>query len=161
MIDKYHLNLAGEYRVCSELLKRGLFATVTYGNRKGADIYVIGQGRRAAVVEVKSSNSLRFVTGFYQKYKTPDCEHPDFWVLYSIAGECDRFFVLSHSEMAIVQAKRNGDAGLSWVDCATSVAQGVDNVLAAHVAEFENQWQKIVAHLESPGVVGGSVDADR
>jgi hypothetical protein len=30
-IDKYYLNLAGEFQVCAELLKRELFATVTYG----------------------------------------------------------------------------------------------------------------------------------
>lgn len=37
-LDRYYLNLAGEYRVASELFKRGLFATITYGNKKGADI---------------------------------------------------------------------------------------------------------------------------
>jgi hypothetical protein len=31
------LHLAGEYRVCSELNKRGIFATITYGNHKGVD----------------------------------------------------------------------------------------------------------------------------
>ena len=67
-IDKYYLNLAGEYRTAAELLKRELFATITYGNKKGADIYAIGPNRRTAVVEVKASNSQRFVTGFYQKY---------------------------------------------------------------------------------------------
>lgn len=41
-IDKYFLNLAAEYRVTAELLKREVFATITYGNRKGADIYAIG-----------------------------------------------------------------------------------------------------------------------
>jgi hypothetical protein len=38
-LDKYYLHLAGEYRVASELLKRGLFATITYGYMKGIDIY--------------------------------------------------------------------------------------------------------------------------
>lgn len=41
-IEKYLLHLAGEYRVCSELNKRGVFATITYGNRKAVDVYVIG-----------------------------------------------------------------------------------------------------------------------
>lgn len=41
-IDKYYLNLAGEYRVAAELLKREVFATITYGKQKGADIYAIG-----------------------------------------------------------------------------------------------------------------------
>jgi hypothetical protein len=89
-IDKYNLNLAGEYRVCSEVLKRGVFATVTFGNKKGADIVAVGKNRRAALIEVKSSNSLKFVTRFYQKYKTvvdaenPLDSQPTFWVLCSM-----------------------------------------------------------------------------
>lgn len=64
-IDKYHLNLAGEYRICSELLKRGIFTTVTYGNMKSCDVIAVGENRRAALVEVKTSQSTRFVTRFY------------------------------------------------------------------------------------------------
>lgn len=48
-IDKYYLNLAREYRVASELFKRGLFATITYGNKKGADVYAIGPNRTSRV----------------------------------------------------------------------------------------------------------------
>jgi len=64
-IDKYYLNLDGEYRVAAELLKRNIFATVTFENMKGADVIAVGRNRRAAVIEVKASNSNRFVTGFY------------------------------------------------------------------------------------------------
>ena len=135
-IDKYYLNLAGEYRVCAELLKRGIFATVTFGNMKGADIIAVGPNRRAAVIEVKASNSTRFVTGFYQKYKTADVEHPAFWVLYSVRSDGDafteRFFVLSHEELGEKQAIRtiakscvisnaqNGRQPASTMSCSTT-----------------------------------------
>ena len=100
-LDKYYLNLAGEYRVASELFKRGLFATITYGNKKGADIYAIGPNRQTAVVEVKASNSSRFVTKFYQRYVDEMTEHPDFWVLCSFWPEdAEEFYILSHAEMA-------------------------------------------------------------
>ena len=56
----------------AELLKRSLFATITYGNKKGIDIFAIGENRRVAVVEVKASNSSRFVTSLFQKYPDPD-----------------------------------------------------------------------------------------
>ena len=56
-LDKYYLNLASEYRVASELLRRGIFATITYGNKKGADIYALGSNRSVAIIEVKASNS--------------------------------------------------------------------------------------------------------
>ncbi len=147
-IDKYCLNLAGEYRVCSELLKRSVFATITYGNKKGADIYAIGTNRKAAVIEVKASNSLRFVTKFYQKYKTPDMEHPTFWVLCSIResqGEfSERFFILTHEEMAETQAERNHPKALSWEKHAIRAIRGVDNVLAKNVEQHETRWDKIV-----------------
>jgi hypothetical protein len=62
-VDKNLLNLAGEYRVCSELCKHGLFATLTYGNRKSADVYVIADStKRAFRIEVKTSQKATFVT---------------------------------------------------------------------------------------------------
>ena len=105
--DKYYLNLAGEYRVAAELLKREIFATITYGNKKGADIYAIGPNRKTAIVEVKASNSSRFVTGLFQRYRDEAQEHRDFWVLYRWTGDLEQYFVLTHDEMAIAQAERN------------------------------------------------------
>ncbi len=154
-IDKYHLNLAGEYRACSELLKRGIFATVTYGNMKGCDVVAVGLNRLAAVIEVKTSQTTRFVTSFYQKYKTPELEHPTFWVLYSIRPDGDtfveRFFVLSHAELADVQAERNhsGDSS-DYAVRAARVSNGVDNVLVKNVEEHEDAWYKIVQWCSQP-----------
>ncbi len=143
-IEKNYLNLAGEYRVCAELLKRDIFATITYGNMKGVDIFAIGPNRRAAVVEVKASNSSRFVTGFYQKYKSRDVEHPNFWVLYSVTPR-DRFFVLSHEQLADAQAQRNHPGeDLSYDERAKRVEHGVDNVLIQDVEAHEDAWAKIV-----------------
>jgi hypothetical protein len=148
-LDKYHLNLAGEYRVAAELLKRGIFATITYGNKKGADIYAIGEAsRKAAVIEVKASNSQRFVTSFYQKYRDELAPHPDFWVLYRLGRDEEDFFVLSHAEMALAQGKRNNpDLHLSWSEHATRASKGVDNVLAGALAKYRDGWQKIVDFL--------------
>jgi hypothetical protein len=155
VLDRYHLNLAGEYRVAAELLKRGIFATITYGNRKGADIYAIGESRRMAVVEVKASNDGRFVTKFYQKYQDEAAEHPDFWVLYWLkagagGGFDERFFILSHDELAKAQATRNGTSDLSYVESAARVVKGVDNVLARDLAEHQDTWGKITDFMASP-----------
>jgi hypothetical protein len=148
-IDKFHLNLAGEYRICSELLMRGIFATVTYGNMKGCDVVAVGENRQAAIVEVKTSQSTRFVTGFYQRYKTPDLQHPTFWVLYSIRANgnafTERFFVLSHAELAEIQAERNHPGeSLDYISRAERVSKGVDNVLTRNVEQHEDTWNKIV-----------------
>ena len=148
-LDKYHLNLAGEYRVAAELLKCGIFATITFGNKKGADIYAIGgESRKAAVVEVKASNSQRFVTGFYQKYRDELTPHPDFWVLYRLGSDEEVFFVLSHAEMAHAQGERNyPDQHLSWAEHATRASNGVDNVMAITLAGHRDRWDKIVDFL--------------
>jgi hypothetical protein len=161
-IDKYHLSLAGEYRVASELLKRGLNATVTFGHAKSADVIAYGANRKATVIEVKTSQQKNFVTGFYNKFRAPEDEHPDFWVLVQVRREPDvdsteRFFILSHAELSIVQARRNRayllnrsvireDQNLSWNDYyrLTNDRHGVDNVLLTDVQPYEDDWGKII-----------------
>jgi hypothetical protein len=56
------LHLAGEYRVCSELMKRGVFATVTYGNRKSVDIYAISD-TPLGCLSLRGQSSLLFPDG--------------------------------------------------------------------------------------------------
>jgi hypothetical protein len=148
-LDKYHLSLAGEYRVASELLKRGVFATITFGNAKGADLYAIGPLRRTAIIEVKSSNSNKFVTRFYQKYDDEKQEHPDFWVLYSLQdGDAEEFFILSHDEMARAQGSRNFPGkSLTYEEHALAVPKGVDNVLAKDLQIHKSAWLKIVNYV--------------
>ena len=156
--DKYNLNLAGEYRVAAELLLRGLYASVTFGNKKGADIFAIGDNRLSAVVEVKASQKNTFVTGLYQKYRTREMPCPDFWVLYSVAnsesGFMERFFVLTHQEMAEAQGERNcpGER-LTYLQRAERVKNGVDNVRLSDVEPFEGQWGKILLYCNSPIVL--------
>lgn len=148
-INKYNLNLAGEYRVAAELLLRGLYASVTFGNMKGADIFAVGKNCQSAVVEVKASQKKTFVTSLYQKYRTEEMPCPDFWVLYSVAlvgsGFRERFFVLTHLEMAQAQGRRNcPELKLSYAEFAERFKSGVDNVRLSDIEPFEGQWDKIV-----------------
>ena len=144
-ISKENLSLAGEFRVASELLKRDLFAGITYGNRKATDIVAVGKNRRAVIVEVKASQGKNFVTNLYQKYGDEKGEVPDFWVLCRFTEEVERFFVLTHSEMAVVQGLRNSKGKkMSYAQYAALYPKGVDNVLITHVEQYENAWQKIV-----------------
>ncbi len=163
-IDKYHLSLSGEYRVASELLKRGLNATVTFGNAKSADVIAYGCSRKAVVIEVKTSQQKNFITGFYNKYrnpgKNPEREHPDFWVLVKVDTEgnsAEEFFILSHMELAAIQAKRNRDylvrhgtvqedEHLEWDDYyrLTNELHGVDNALLTDVTGHRDGWDKIL-----------------
>lgn len=136
-IGKQQLGMAGEFSVCAELLKRGYNASITMGNAKAVDVYVFTENgvRR---IEVKTTRSNKFVTGFFQKYFDPSQYHPNYWVLVHIDSQNNsRFFILTHQEMGDVQMQRNGKN--TW----EPNPGGVDNVLLKHVIEFENQWDKI------------------
>jgi hypothetical protein len=141
---KHFLNLAGEFSVCSELLKREIQAHLTFGNQKAADVIMIDKNKKSWVVEVKTSNTSRFVTGFFQKYYSPEKEpHPDFWVLVHIDSESKNadFYVFTHEEMAQEQMKRNGK------DVWEKVI-GVDNVDINDLEQYKNKWDTILKMIK-------------
>lgn len=139
---KYLLSMAGEYGVCSELCKRDYAVSMTFGNAKAVDVVVSITDPNGCVhsrfVEVKTTRSHRFVTGFFQKYDANSCWHPDYWVLvYIDSADVSHYYVLSHQEMGDTQMKRNGMT--SWQKIV-----GVDNVPLSLVSCYENQWNKII-----------------
>jgi hypothetical protein len=159
-IEPYLLNLAGEYRVCSELNKRGIFATVTYGNRKSVDVYAIPDGRRPALrIEVKTGQRGKFVTKITQKGLDLDRTGaaPDFRVLFHLRpmpnGSFDeRFFVLSHRQICAVQRRRNSGYASRYRKRhgrQPDSSVGVDNVRLDDLKEYEGNWAAI---LRSCGV---------
>lgn len=127
---------------------------------KGADVVATGPSRRSAIIEVKASNTNRFVTGLYQKYRSRECEHPTFWVLCAITPgggfNTERAFVLTHEELAVAQARRNcpGEP-LSYEQIASRCRKGVDNIRIEDVLAFdracENAWGKIVDYCSTAG----------
>ena len=155
------LSLAGEYRVCSELIKRGVFATITYGNRKSVDLYALGDRKQPALkIEVKTNQTSKgdFVTGITQKglFDSPDA--PDFWVLFQIRPKEDgefkeRFFVLTHKEICKIQAAVNqvySDGYVKRKGRQPDLSKGVDNVTVADVEKHEDEWDKIVSCVLGP-----------
>jgi hypothetical protein len=147
------LSLAGEYRVCSELIKRQIFATITYGNHKSVDVYAICESQKRAVrIEVKSSQASNFVTNITQEKLTDNPSAPDFWVLVHFEWDSrseftERFFILTHSEICKVQ----GETNKKYLDKYRAkhgkdydIMTGVDEIPATNLEQFENQWSKIV-----------------
>ena len=136
--EKHFLNLAGEYAVCSELAKRSIQANLTLGNKKAVDIIVLLNENKAKTIEVKTTNKNRIVTGFFQKYKTPETPHPDIWIMVIIDKLLStRFFILTHEEVAMTQMKVNK------LDNWAENKGGVDNIPIKDLLEFENKWEKI------------------
>jgi hypothetical protein len=161
-IERYLLNLAGEYRVCSELAKRGLLPCLSFGNYKGADIHVVNpQGRGSLRIEVKASQKGRFVTAMYKKYRKKGCkQHPDFWVLCDIkkSGKNDfdeKFFVLSHEEIAKTQEERHRRYCKKYRKKhgqPFDPAKGVDLVGIEDVEQYKDAWAKIKAAMDGTRV---------
>jgi len=136
--EKYNLNLAGEYAVSSELAKRNIQFNLTLGNKKAVDIIVLKEENKAITIEIKTTNKNRIVTGFFQKYKTPDVPHPDIWIFVIIDKLLvSRFFILTHKEVAKIQMKRNNMN--KWQE----IKNGVDNLVLSDIIDFENKWNKI------------------
>jgi hypothetical protein len=145
--------LAGEYRVCSELNKRGVFATITYGNRKGVDVYAISdQKERALKIEVKTSQGKKFVTSLFKKGLDNSLNPPDFWVLFQILSAnngsfVERFFILSHDEIHEAQEARRKlycDKYFLTHGRHFDVSTGVDCVRIPDVEAYEDKWSKII-----------------
>jgi hypothetical protein len=150
-IRKELLSLAGEHRVASELCKLGVFATITPGNRKQTDMYVINDTRKRFLrIEVKASQTKSFVTRYSQR-KLAGANPPDFWVLVHFNQGSERFFVLENGEIEKLQQEVND----KWLEGFRrrhagnefDVRKGVDRLSLDVVEEAncENCWPKIVA----------------
>ena len=157
--EKYSLNLAGEFYVAAELNRRGIFASVTYGAAKNADVLAFDQqSRQTAVIEVKTTArpNKKWITGRHSIDKN-SIHSQLFWVLVLIPSreELDnapRFFVFTSKEL-VEKVSENHDAyrtryqekhGISFQD-----NEGVYS-FSLHEAEAmqaEGQWAKIADWL--------------
>jgi len=145
-------SLAGEFRIKSELLRRNIQCYITYGNTKSTDIIIHSKNsNKYKKVEVKTTTITNekkpnnFITSFYQKFKTEKQHSPDYWILFlqDLTVNEDRFFILTHFEMSLEQAKRNKSSDQPWDERAFRVIKGVDNVLIKDIIQYENKWNTI------------------
>lgn len=143
---KYLLSLAGEFRVCSELLKRGIYATLTLGNKKGIDIFIYNnETNHTKSIEVKTTQRNTFMTSLFQKYKTEESKHPDYWILFSTKEEADNkfedtFYIIEHKDLIILQKKMNKSEDLSYAECVEKAKVGADNIGYSLLSEFKDNW---------------------
>ena len=143
---KHTLGLSGEFLVAGELLRRGLHASVTYGNAKKADVVVLSKSRRnAMVIEVKTTSQTSWVVGG----TLPKKDNDELWVfvhLPTLENSPPRYFVLTSMELhSIVVAeydayceryrKRNGGE---------FSGNPVHNLSLKQALSFEGKWQKVL-----------------
>ena len=93
---KHKTGLAGEFLVAGELLRRGVFAAVTYGNAKKADVIAVS-GDTAASIEVKSTSQVKWVLG-----NELPADSSNIWVLVYLPqneSESPQYFILTGKEL--------------------------------------------------------------
>ena len=140
--QKYSLNLAGEFYVAAELNRRGIFASVTYGAAKNADVLAFDQqSRQTAVIEVKTTAvpNKKWITGRHSIDKN-SIDSQSFWVLVLLPNQentdgSPRFFVFTSQELVekVSDQDSKGVYSLSLDD--------------AEAMQAEGQWAKITDWL--------------
>jgi len=151
--DKNFLNMAGEFAVASELNRRKVLTSVTYGNSKAADVFALGDSGIYVRIEVKTTSRSKWPIG--EKATHPEKLGKDvFWVLVHMPepGSAPRFFVLTPQELYKVwfAAASKYEASFVAKHGHGYDGVGVPNVRLADVCAFEGAWDKIVSYLRPP-----------
>ncbi|MGH8614037.1 MAG: hypothetical protein ACREYF_18920 [Gammaproteobacteria bacterium] len=161
--DKVFLNMAGEFAVASELNRRRVLASVTYGSSKSADIFAMNPDMTKIVrIEVKTTDKQKWPIG--EKATRVESQSADvFWVLVHLptpsqgaldeglrGAQAPRFFVLSAREIYEVWRKE-ADRYLEGYRARhgrTFDGVGVPNVTLGGVLDAEGKWDKITSRLK-------------
>lgn len=158
---KAFLNLAGEFAVASELNRRSILASITYGSAKSADVFAISPDmNKVARIEVKTTDKRRWPIG--EKGTRPTGQ-PDVWVFVLLPPPLDdttkddgqrgahapRFFVLTGPEVYDLHRARDMRHRARYRErhgreCETL---GVPQLSLEDVLPFEGQWSKISESL--------------
>jgi len=143
---KHSLGLAGEFFVAAELLRRGVLASVTYGNAKKADVVALSpSGRNAVVIEVKTTSSDSWIVG-----NSVPPAGDGLWVfVYLPPSEADspKYFVLTSTEVheivgADFKAYRERFRAKNNREFAGAAVQTLSRTKAQ---PHEGKWEKVLS----------------
>jgi len=146
---KHTLDLAGEFLVAGELLRRGLHASVTYGNAKKADVVILSKSRREAIViEVKTTSEDKWVVG----NALPN-QSDDLWVFVYVPRlekEPPRYFVLTSSELYGIVSLEYEAYGERYRNRHGSEFSGaaVHDLPRKKAMPFEGMWEKVLGRAK-------------
>lgn len=161
--DKVFLNMAGEFAVASELNRRRVLASVTYGSSKSADIFAMNRDMTKTVrIEVKTTDKQKWPIG--EKATRVDPPSADrVWVLVNLPAPLEgvpqdealrgahtpRFFVLSSQEIYEIWRKEADQylQGYLARHGRKFEGLGVPNVTLRGVLDAEGRWDKITSRL--------------
>jgi hypothetical protein len=157
-VVKQHTQMSGEFGVVSELFRRHIQATITYGNSKSADVFVISEsGARAAKIEVKTSVLKKWIVGLQAKNPLPHVV----WVFVHMPKAKD---TVSRAEVAEMGASSpsyhvltSAEVKKLYQEKVAETLQKAGATVKAHPIVFtfadlqfyQNQWHKVLAALQA------------
>lgn len=132
--DSFYLHLAAEHFVAGELIRRGVFATVTHGAAQHADVLVTDKTTgQSAVIEIKTAvhPNRRWLIGGNSVRRANISPH-NFWVLVLFGATptetVPRFFVYTSEELirlaSAEPAPGRNTHGVILADAEASQAEG-------------------------------------
>jgi len=162
--DKSFLNMAGEFAVASELNRRHVLASVTYGSSKSADVFALSPDMRRVVrIEVKTTEKGKWPIG--KRGTHPEAAPDVVWVFVQLpspltkkpaddaerGGHAPRFFILTAAHLHAVwkkevepyYARYRAKHGHDFDE----EAGGVPNVRLESVRTYEGRWDTITKRL--------------
>jgi hypothetical protein len=165
--DKVFLNLAGEFAVASELNRRRVLASVTYGASKSADIFAMDENMSRLVrIEVKATDKNRWPVG--HRAVDPNAISKDVvWLLVNFPKPLDgsrhseqargacapRFYVLGSRELSELVSKRTAEYVERYqkrYGKKPDLDKGVPNITAKEIGDYEGRWETITKRLIPP-----------
>jgi hypothetical protein len=150
--EKYHLSLAGEYFVTAELQRRGVHASITYGNAKKADVIAFRESLEIAVkIEVKSTGQDRWLIG-----PSIPPQSDDLWVFVHIPTELSSppsYFILTQTELhsVLTPLEKSGQDKYREKHGRPFAGKSVMKFWLKQAQPYREKWETISKSLDSPG----------
>jgi hypothetical protein len=146
---KYNLAMCGEYYVAGELHRRGIPASITYGNAKKADVIATSEsGESVTVIEVKTTSQTKWVVGQYVPKPSEKI-----WVFVHVPNDSSfppSFYILTQSEIADILAPLDAQYrqrykekhGVEYGD-----KPGVCSLKRTQIEGYQGRWEKIADRI--------------
>jgi hypothetical protein len=148
---KYNLAMCGEYYVAAELHRRGIPASITYGNAKKADVVATSEdGEKAVSIEVKTTSQPKWVVGQY----VPE-PSDKIWIFVHVPSDSTyfpSFYVLTQAEIHAIlkpldeeyRRRFKQKNGVEYGD-----KPGVCSLKRSQLADLDADWDKITSRLNN------------
>jgi len=157
-ISKECIGLAAEFAVASELCRRGIYAQLTFGNKKRTDILMMNEHETFTKIEVKAKRGATWPNckGIYGNYvflvlvdfaKRNEDERPDFYILNS-----EDWLGLVRSEIKNVKSKKpkanieiNSENVPIWKDHVNKYGKPYMGmgISPKSIQEYKESWHRI------------------